>query len=157
MRRILIPILALSFVFAGCGGDDKPEEPKEPQNEQEQSVKEPPEEQGQVVPALLQDALDEAKERNTLVMVDFWAEWWGPCKRLINETFPDPKVKERLDQLVVLKLDVDNEGAELARHFNVRGIPLILFFNPEGEIVHRVSGFLEPEPFIEEIKKAVGS
>lgn len=70
------------------------------------------------------------------VLVDFWAEWCGPCRMVgpvIEEISNDYEGKA-----VVAKLDVDS-NQEFAAKFGVRNIPTILFFK-DGEMVERKVG-----------------
>jgi|TARA_B110000444_G_scaffold70355_1_gene66139 thioredoxin 1 len=70
------------------------------------------------------------------VMVDFWAEWCGPCRMLgpiIEEIGKDYEGKA-----VVGKLDVDS-NQEFAAKFGVRNIPTVLVFD-KGELVNRQVG-----------------
>jgi thioredoxin 2 len=85
------------------------------------------------------------------VLVDFWAEWCGPC-RVVGPVV-EALARERAGRLKVLKLDVDANGATAGR-FDVRSIPtLILFVNgipvetvvgavPKGELAARVDRHL---------------
>ena len=70
------------------------------------------------------------------VLVDFWAEWCGPCK-MIGPVL-DQLSGELEGQAKIGKVNVD-EARELAVKFNVRSIPLLLFFK-NGEVKDQVVG-----------------
>jgi thioredoxin 1 len=70
------------------------------------------------------------------VMVDFWAEWCGPC-RMLGPIIEEVS-KEYDGKAVVGKLDVDS-NQEFAAKFGVRNIPTVLVFNG-GELVKRQVG-----------------
>jgi thioredoxin 1 len=70
------------------------------------------------------------------VLVDFWAEWCGPCK-MIGPVL-DQVATELEGQAKVGKLNVDDSN-ELAAKYNVRSIPLLLFFK-NGEVKDQIVG-----------------
>ncbi|MEI6606682.1 MAG: thioredoxin [Verrucomicrobiota bacterium] len=70
------------------------------------------------------------------VLVDFWADWCGPCK-MIGPVL-EQVASELEGQAVVGKLNVD-DATELAVKYNVRSIPLLLFFK-NGEVKDQILG-----------------
>ena len=70
------------------------------------------------------------------VLVDFWAEWCGPCKMI--SPIIDALAEELGDDVVVGKVEVDNAQA-LAAKYGVRSIPFLLFFK-DGEVKDQIVG-----------------
>ena len=78
------------------------------------------------------------------VLVDFWAEWCGPCKMIAP--IVDEIAAEHENELLVLKLDVD-ENPRSAIEFGVMGIPTLLLFK-DGEAVERITGYMPKDQFV---------
>ncbi|MGI8597738.1 MAG: thioredoxin [Chitinophagaceae bacterium] len=82
------------------------------------------------------------------VLVDFHAEWCGPCKMM------SPILKETKDALgdevTIIKVDVDKNPA-VAQHYQVQGVPTLLLFK-SGEIKWRQSGVIPKNTLISTIK-----
>ena len=70
------------------------------------------------------------------VLVDFWAEWCGPC-RMMAPTI-DAVASEYAGKLKVGKIDVDSNG-QTAMRYNIRGIPTLLLFKG-GRVVEQKVG-----------------
>jgi thioredoxin 1 len=72
------------------------------------------------------------------VVIDFWAEWCGPCRMLTPIV---ERVAEKLgDRLKVVKCNVD-ENPEIAARYGVKAIPNLIFFN-RGQVVEQAIGVM---------------
>ena len=83
---------------------------------------------------------DVVKNATVPVLVDFWAEWCGPCKML--SPVLDELAEEKGDTVKICKVNLDADGNnELAANFGVRAIPALLFFK-DGELKETQAGLL---------------
>jgi len=83
-----------------------------------------------------------------LVMVDFWAEWCGPCRAIAPVLEGIALASE--GQVTLMKVNID-ENPALAARYEIRSIPTILFFK-EGAVVDRVVGAV-PKAVLQDIVK----
>lgn len=86
-------------------------------------------------------------ETNNLVVVDFWAEWCGPC-RLIAPIIHE-LASEYSEKVVFGKVDVDQES-DLAVKFGIRNIPTVIFLK-NGKVLDKIVGAVPKSKFIEKI------
>lgn len=99
------------------------------------------------------EAMAKAKNGNRLIMVDFMAEWCGPCKMMEKEVFQTAAFKEAVKGMVLAKVDVDREQA-LAQRYNIEAMPTVKFVNAAGEVVHEFVGYGGPAQVLGEIRAA---
>jgi thioredoxin 1 len=80
----------------------------------------------------------EVKKADVPVLVDFWAEWCGPCRQVAP--ILEELSKELEGKLKVVKLDVDS-NPQVAQAYNIRGIPSLLLFK-NGQVAAQKVGAL---------------
>ena len=85
------------------------------------------------------------------VLVDFWAEWCGPCKMIAP--ILEEIAGEQGDALQVAKLNVDEAG-DIARRFEVMSIPTLILFK-DGEPVKRIVGAKPKQALLDDIAEFI--
>jgi thioredoxin 1 len=88
-----------------------------------------------------------------VVLVDFWAEWCGPCRRLSPTV--DQLATDYDGKMVVAKMNVD-ENPYTPNRFSVRGIPTLLLFKG-GQVVEQVVGLTDKDSLRKVIDKHVSA
>lgn len=91
------------------------------------------------------ESFDKALDQGKLMMVDFWADWCGPC-RMLGPVL-EQLAADRPD-VTVAKVDVD-ENMSLAAAYGVESIPMLLVFK-NGQLVNKSIGFVS-QPEIEKL------
>ena len=81
------------------------------------------------------------------VIVDFWAEWCGPCKMIAP--LLDEIARERADAVKVAKVNVD-ENQSLSLKYNIRAIPALLFFK-NGQLRDQITGVTSKKDLLNRI------
>ena len=88
---------------------------------------------------------------NGVTLVDFWAEWCGPCRMQLP--ILEEVSEEISEKATVGKINVDHE-LELAQRFGVQSIPTLILFK-DGEIVDKMVGVQAKETLVDKINNAL--
>lgn len=92
---------------------------------------------------------EEIVQSNIPAMVDFWAEWCGPCK-MVGPTV-ETLAKEYAGKIKVAKMDVD-QNRETPAKFGIRSIPTLILFK-DGKVAQTIVGALPKSDIDEALKK----
>lgn len=96
---------------------------------------------------LTDESFDSIINENKLVLVDFWADWCGPCKKMLP-------ILEEMDSegvLPIAKLNVD-ENLKKTTEYSISSIPTMVLFK-DGQIVHKIVGAKPKHTILKEISE----
>lgn len=103
-------------------------------------------------PEFFRTAFEQARRKQRPMVIDFHATWCVPCKRLKKETLGAPTVAKLLEQVELIHVDVDR-NPDLAKAFDVRSVPNVLFINRGGYIIDRLGNFEPPAAFRDRLRR----
>src|SRR5712672_3352904 len=90
----------------------------------------------------------EVIQSDKLVIVDFWAEWCGPCKMIAP--LLDEIAREKIGAVKIAKVNVD-ENQSLSSKYNIRAIPALLFFK-NGQLRDQVIGVASKKDLLNRVE-----
>ena len=90
---------------------------------------------------------DQVVSDNDLILIDFWAEWCGPCK-MVSPVLEDIS---KTTGLLVGKLNVD-ENPEKSQEYSIQSIPTMVLFK-NGKPVHKVQGAMPKHKLLKEFEE----
>jgi thiol:disulfide interchange protein len=101
-------------------------------------------------------ALARARKENKIVMVDVYTDWCGYCKKLDREVYANPRVQEKLSEMIVpVKVNPEKSvaHARVAHRFGTKAYPHIIFVNANNETIHEIPGYLPLDYFLQTLDR----
>jgi len=83
------------------------------------------------------------------VVLDFWATWCGPCKKIGPSI--EALAEQYKEQVNIGKVNIEDEADDLVAEFGIRNVPTVLFIK-DGEVVDKVVGAATKDVFEDKIK-----
>lgn len=107
-------------------------------------------------------SLSKAAAEDKPVMMDFYADWCGPCRAMEKGVFREPEVIDLSRRFVTLRVDLttrEKQEDDLLTRYRIRGVPTLIFLDRKGKERPelRVESLLGREELLERMRKALGS
>jgi len=139
MQRILLIILALGLSATGAGADDSDKKTKARKAWQHR----------------YETVFKAARTSGKPVLIEFYVDWCGTCKRMGKETLAEKPVQTTLGRFETAKVNCD-DYPQLAKDLRVDYLPTFIILSPEGTILDRAKGFLDSLRFRKLLDGAIG-
>jgi thiol:disulfide interchange protein len=94
---------------------------------------------------------EQARQAGKPVLATFVTSWCPYCSKMRHETWRDPRVAERLADVVPVRIDAEDPaqaGPELAERYRIEGYPVQMLLDPDGTILARADGYQTPAQFL---------
>ncbi len=100
------------------------------------------------------EAVKEARNAKMPLVVDFYADWCGWCKKLDRDVYTDPDVMKLSQKFICVKVDGDKH-ADWGGKYNISGYPTIVFLDSTSKEVNRVTGYEDAKQFLRDMRDAL--
>ena len=100
-----------------------------------------------------EDGYQKSLSENKIAILDFYADWCPPCRRMENETYNNEEVIEMMKNFVAIKINVYKQP-DIANLYNVSSIPTIVYLK-DGKEVYRTVGYRNAEQFLADMEKVL--
>lgn len=106
-----------------------------------------------------EEGVEKAKSENKIILIDFYTDWCGWCKKMDSETYSNTQIISEIQKgFVPVKINpeknefvtLDNQTisvSQLSQAAGVRGFPATAFFTPDMQLIDMISGYLDVENF----------
>ena len=89
----------------------------------------------------------DAQEQDKLMLVDFYTDWCGWCKRLDKDTYANMEVAELAKEFICVKINADQQP-QLTKEYKVQGFPSTVYLRPDGTLIEVIPGYMPPGKFM---------
>lgn len=89
--------------------------------------------------------------KNKLILLDFWASWCGPCKKMDSQLWNTTDINAVADNFVAFKVDVDIHQ-DLALKYGVKAIPTVILMTAKGDVIWKKTDFSSATAYLKYLK-----
>src|SRR6218665_2964069 len=89
------------------------------------------------------ELLRESKKQKKPIILEFWANWCIPCRKMQNETFANPEFASYINRnFLVYKVNIDTfDGMDIADKYNIDAYPTLVLLDSKNKYINRYKGF----------------
>jgi len=95
----------------------------------------------------LPEAQIKSLSENKLILLDFWASWCQPCRKMDEKLWNSPEIKMVADKFIPLKVDIDVQQ-DLAIKYGIKAIPTVVLMTANGEVIWKKTDFTSAVPYL---------
>ena len=99
----------------------------------------------------MQEAQALSLNENKLILLDFWASWCAPCRKMDDKLWNAPEIATVADKFIPFKVDVD-ANQDLALQYGIKGIPTVILITANGDVVWEKSDFTNAKIYLDFFK-----
>lgn len=101
------------------------------------------------------DLLRESRKQKKPIILEFWATWCIPCRKLENETFANPEFATYINKnFLVYKVNIDTfDGMDIADKYNIDAYPTLVLLDTKNKYITRYKGFFPASYLKKELEK----
>lgn len=97
-----------------------------------------------------------AKVNHKLIIIDFYADWCGPCHKMEADTWSKQSVGEQMEKMIPVKIDIDN-NRNIALEYNVKAIPTTIITDCLGNELYSMTGYMNADQMLSLLNGFPGS
>lgn len=101
-------------------------------------------------------ALKAARKQGKPIMMDFYTDWCGWCKKLDKDVFPKPVVVAEAANFISVRINAEKRS-DLASKYHVTGFPTILWLRADGSVIDRLPGYAEPDELAQMLRSVAAN